>query len=257
VLYTQKLHESHRCASANCNLVCNEDPVACCPYGSPSRRSIGCTRAHGSVALERWPLAHTGHWVYHSLSNFHKLDCGGCPRARLCHCAAPRETAPQAQHARRGIDSSHVKGIYGRDCTGRNPTDRGRNATQVSAIVASDGVPMPLGRCTRTRATIAQPIGHPCGGTGTWIASLRLGEGRSHSRKVGARVPRGTRPPCANLGQARTLAVHTPWSVRKPWSSSGIGRARTLVELGPWSVRAPGSVRTPWSSSGDWSVRTL
>jgi putative transposase len=42
------------------------------------------------------------------------------------------------------IDSSYVKSIYGRDCIGRNPTDRGRNATKVSAIVASDGVPVAL-----------------------------------------------------------------------------------------------------------------
>jgi len=42
------------------------------------------------------------------------------------------------------IDSSYVKSIYGRDCNGRNLTDRGRNATKVSAIVASDGVPVAL-----------------------------------------------------------------------------------------------------------------
>jgi len=42
------------------------------------------------------------------------------------------------------IDSAYVKSIYGRDCIGRNPTDRGRNATKVSAIVASDGVPVAL-----------------------------------------------------------------------------------------------------------------
>ena len=42
------------------------------------------------------------------------------------------------------IDSSYVKSIYGRDCVGRNPTDRGRRATKVSAIVNHDGVPMSL-----------------------------------------------------------------------------------------------------------------
>jgi len=42
------------------------------------------------------------------------------------------------------IDSSYVKSIYGRDCIRRHPTDRGRNATKVSAIVASDGVPVAL-----------------------------------------------------------------------------------------------------------------
>ena len=38
------------------------------------------------------------------------------------------------------IDSSYVKSIYGVDCTGRNPTDRGRKATKLSAIVDDTGV---------------------------------------------------------------------------------------------------------------------
>jgi len=69
------------------------------PRVNPSRQ--GCTRAHGPVALERWPLAHTGCWVHHRLPSVHQVDCGGCLRARLCCCAAPRETPPQGQRARR------------------------------------------------------------------------------------------------------------------------------------------------------------
>ena len=42
------------------------------------------------------------------------------------------------------IDSSYVKNIYGRDCTGRNPTDRGRRATKLSVIVDDIGVPFSL-----------------------------------------------------------------------------------------------------------------
>lgn len=38
------------------------------------------------------------------------------------------------------IDSSYVKSIYGVDCVGRNPTDRGRKATKLSAIVDDTGV---------------------------------------------------------------------------------------------------------------------
>lgn len=45
------------------------------------------------------------------------------------------------------IDSSYVKNIYGHDCTGRNPTDRGRRATKVSAIVDDIGVPVALFFC--------------------------------------------------------------------------------------------------------------
>ena len=38
------------------------------------------------------------------------------------------------------IDSSFVKNVYGRDCLGRNPTDRGRRATKMSVIVDDRGV---------------------------------------------------------------------------------------------------------------------
>jgi len=42
------------------------------------------------------------------------------------------------------IDSSFVKNIYGSDCTGRNPTDRGRRATKLSVMVDDLGVPVSL-----------------------------------------------------------------------------------------------------------------
>ena len=42
------------------------------------------------------------------------------------------------------IDSSFVKNQYGIDCLGRNPTDRGRKATKMSAIVDDEGVPISI-----------------------------------------------------------------------------------------------------------------
>ena len=42
------------------------------------------------------------------------------------------------------IDTSYVKNIMGRDCTGRNPTDRGRRATKISALVTDKGLPVSL-----------------------------------------------------------------------------------------------------------------
>lgn len=42
------------------------------------------------------------------------------------------------------IDTSYVKSIHGRDCVGRNPTDRGRRATKLSAIVDDTGIPLSL-----------------------------------------------------------------------------------------------------------------
>ena len=42
------------------------------------------------------------------------------------------------------IDGSFVKNVYGRDCVGRNPTDRGRKATKVTAIVDDLGIPFSI-----------------------------------------------------------------------------------------------------------------
>jgi putative transposase len=42
------------------------------------------------------------------------------------------------------IDTSFVKNIYGRDCIGRNPTDRGRSASKLSALVDQHGLPISL-----------------------------------------------------------------------------------------------------------------
>lgn len=40
------------------------------------------------------------------------------------------------------IDSSFVKNVFGIDCTGRNPTDRGRRATKLSVLVDDLGIPV-------------------------------------------------------------------------------------------------------------------
>ena len=42
------------------------------------------------------------------------------------------------------VDSTFVKNVYGVDCVGRNPTDRGRMATKLSAAVDDEGVPYSL-----------------------------------------------------------------------------------------------------------------
>ena len=44
----------------------------------------------------------------------------------------------------RAIDSTFVKNIYGTDCVGRSPVDRGRKATKMSAVVDEDGIPVAL-----------------------------------------------------------------------------------------------------------------
>lgn len=42
------------------------------------------------------------------------------------------------------VDTSFVKNVWGRDCLGRSPVDRGRKATKVSALVDSRGTPLQL-----------------------------------------------------------------------------------------------------------------
>jgi len=42
------------------------------------------------------------------------------------------------------IDTTFIKSIYGKDCIGRNPTDRGRNANKLSVIVDNNSVPISL-----------------------------------------------------------------------------------------------------------------
>lgn len=43
------------------------------------------------------------------------------------------------------IDTSFVKNVFGVECVGRNPTDRGRKATKVVALVDDRGLPHQLG----------------------------------------------------------------------------------------------------------------
>ena len=51
-------------------------------------------------------------------------------------------------HKRRGmssrllVDTSFIKNVFGRDCVGASPFDRGRNATKVSALVDESGIPL-------------------------------------------------------------------------------------------------------------------
>jgi putative transposase len=40
------------------------------------------------------------------------------------------------------VDTSFVKNVYGKDVTGRNPTDRGRKATKASLLTDSQGTPL-------------------------------------------------------------------------------------------------------------------
>jgi hypothetical protein len=40
------------------------------------------------------------------------------------------------------VDTTFVKNVFGRNCVGWNPFDRGRKATKVSAVVDHKGIPL-------------------------------------------------------------------------------------------------------------------
>ena len=42
------------------------------------------------------------------------------------------------------VDTSFVKNVYGRDCVGRSPVDRGRKATKLSVLTDADGTPLTM-----------------------------------------------------------------------------------------------------------------
>ena len=58
------------------------------------------------------------------------------------HKLASRRTR---QHDFLAIDTTFIKSIYGMDVVGRNPTDRGRMATKMIAVVDGRGLPTQIG----------------------------------------------------------------------------------------------------------------
>jgi len=48
------------------------------------------------------------------------------------------------------VDASYVKNIRGRNLLGRNPTDRGRNSSKISALTDKRGAASPRRACRRT-----------------------------------------------------------------------------------------------------------
>ena len=52
---------------------------------------------------------------------------------------------PRKDRSFLAVDTSFVKNVFGSDVVGRNPTDRGRNATKVVALVDHMGLPHQLG----------------------------------------------------------------------------------------------------------------
>lgn len=114
--------------------------------------STGRPRADPSTLLDRmmhllwtggpWRSLGKGHTtVFHAFSRWFKA--GVFERAYSAILRLLRRPCRRPLRAE-AIDTTFVKNVYGRDCVGRNPTDRGRKATKVSAVVADDGVPVAL-----------------------------------------------------------------------------------------------------------------
>ena len=73
------------------------------------------------------------------------MACGGAKVFERAYSAAIKLSR---RRGKRGefycVDTSFVKNVFGRDCVGKNPTDRGRKATKVSAILDETGIPIAL-----------------------------------------------------------------------------------------------------------------
>ena len=85
------------------------------------------------------PMQGGGCWktVYHYFSKWSKAHV-------FEHCYSDLLKV----YAKRGLskeviaDTTFVKSIWGRDCVGKSPVDRGRNATKVSVLVDAKGTPL-------------------------------------------------------------------------------------------------------------------
>ena len=86
------------------------------------------------------------------------------------------------------VDSSFVKNVYGVDCVGRNPTDRGRMATKLSVLVDDRGV---------LHTLLCTPANH---------SDMRLLQPTLSANNI--RIPRGT-PLFADKGYDSAANRHT------------------------------------------------
>ena len=71
-----------------------------------------------------WSKKHIFQQVFHKVLSIY-LRHRGCPKHML-------------------VDTSFVKNVFGRDCLGKSPVDRGRKATKVSALTDDVGTPLYL-----------------------------------------------------------------------------------------------------------------
>ena len=63
----------------------------------------------------------------------------------LAYCRLYRLTSRETRKENfAAIDTTFIKSIYGREVVGPNPTDRGRMATKMLAVVNKDGLPQKL-----------------------------------------------------------------------------------------------------------------
>ena len=82
-----------------------------------------------------------GSWktVYYYFSKWSKAHVFEHAHQQLLHFYTKRGLSSHVV-----VDTSFVKNVYGRDCLGKSPVDRGRRATKVSIAVDAVGTPLQL-----------------------------------------------------------------------------------------------------------------
>jgi transposase len=82
------------------------------------------------------PLSH-GSWktIYHYFSIWSKNNIFYNDLLRVYLKIKPRSSI-------KIVDTSFIKNVFGRNCIGSNPFDRGRKATKISAVVDHKGIPL-------------------------------------------------------------------------------------------------------------------
>jgi putative transposase len=77
-----------------------------------------------------------------AMTVYHHFNCWSKARVFERAFADMRSTYLHLPRASLIVDCSYVKNAYGQDVIGRNPTDRGRNATKVSLLADTRGAPL-------------------------------------------------------------------------------------------------------------------
>ena len=141
--------------------------------------------------------------------------------ARWYKRVRPTDARRRSRHRARTavVDTSFVKNVHGRDVLGRNPTDRGRNATKVSMLTDARGTPLAL-TFHRANRHDSKTLAHTLGvaehtvGIREWMGTTPADKGYDARTCREACVAHGLRPvisrrgsPCDRRANATRVVV--------------------------------------------------